>query len=142
MITQSRSSRYVLWLFHPWLLNELDFVSEVRKNYRKYIDIFMEIWQVNIYERDMYGFSSCDGRSHIIESSKIFRKVHIRNNSLGNCQLKFLKFSLKVFYDFSLTSWHTCICGWYYSAHVTYASLWDKWTSMIINLYGLWWKTE
>ena len=50
-------------------------------------------------------FSGYDGRSHIMLSSKIFRKVHIRNNSSGNCQLKFLKFSLKDFYDFTLTSW-------------------------------------
>ena len=57
------------------------------------------------------NFSGCDGRSHIMLSSEIFRKVHIRNNSLGNCQLKFLKFSWKDFYDFRLTSWHTCICG-------------------------------
>ena len=35
--------------------------------------------------------------------------VHIRNNILGNCQLKFLKFSLEDFYDFKLTSWHTCV---------------------------------
>ena len=45
------------------------------------------------------------GRIFVMLSSKIFRKVHIRNNSLGNCQLKFLKFSLKDFYDFTLTSW-------------------------------------
>ena len=54
-------------------------------------------------------FSGYDGRSHIMLSSKIFRKVHIRNNSSGNCQLKFLKFSLEDFYDFKLTSWHTCV---------------------------------
>ena len=30
------------------------------------------------------------------------------------------------------------ICGWYFSAHVIYASLWGNWTSMIINLDGLW----
>ena len=61
----------------------------------------MEIWQVNIYEKDMNCFSGCDGRSHI------FRKVNIRNNNLGICQFKFLKFSLENFYDFRLTSWHT-----------------------------------
>ena len=38
-----RSSRYVLRLFHPWLLKELDFVREARKNYCKYIDIFTDI---------------------------------------------------------------------------------------------------
>ena len=68
---------------------------------------------------------------------KKFCKVRIRNNSLGNCQFKFLKFSLKDFYDFRLTSCHTCICCWYYSAHVIYmySRLWDTavsghpWTS-------------
>ena len=30
------------------------------------------------------------------------------------------------------------ICGWYFSAHVIYASLWGNWMSMIINLDGLW----
>ena len=45
------------------------------------------------------------GRIFVMLSSKIFRKVHIRDNSLGNCQLKFLKFSLKDVYDFILTSW-------------------------------------
>ena len=89
----------------------------------------------------MCCFSGCDGRSHIMESSRIFHKVHIRNNSLGNCQFKFLKFSLKDFYDFSLTSvvymhmW--LILQW----HVIYASLWDKWIviALICSLFcGPW----
>ena len=71
----------------------------------------MEISQVDIYERDMSGFSDCDDRSHIMLSSKIFHKGHIRNNSSGNCQLEFPKFSLKDLDVFRLTSWHTCICG-------------------------------
>ena len=98
------------WPFHPWLLNELDFLSEVRKNYCKYIDIFtavfMGIFDKLIFMKETWFFPvMMAGRIFVMLSSKIFRKVQIRNNSLGNCQLKFLKFSLKDFYDFILTSW-------------------------------------
>ena len=69
-----RSSRYVLRRFHPWLLKELDFVREARKNYG-YLTSFN--LYVDIYERDMSGFSGCDGRTHIVLPSKIFCKVLI-----------------------------------------------------------------
>ena len=79
---------------------------EVRKNYCKYIDLFMEIFDKLIFMKGAcLVFPVMMAGRHIMLSSKIFGKVHIRNNSLGNCQLKFLKFSLKDFYDFILTSW-------------------------------------
>ena len=79
---------------------------EVRKNYCKYIDIFMGIFDKLIFMKETWFFPvMMAGRIFVMLSSKIFRKVQIRNNSLGNCQLKFLKFSLKDFYDFILTSW-------------------------------------
>ena len=51
----------------------------------------------------MSGFSGGDDRTHVMLSSKIFRKVLIKNSSSGNCQVEFLKFSLKDVYDSRLS---------------------------------------
>ena len=80
-----------------------------------HIHIYGDTWQVDIYERDMSGFSDCDDRLHIMLSSKIFHKVHIRNNNTGIVTLSFRNSVWKIFMILGWLPGITCICGWYYT---------------------------